>query len=105
MKRIALVVVAALVLSGCYDILPPRFRVANYTGQTIVIEARTPEGRVSFTQKAESGEAVQFSPGDEGCESSPWVAKAESGEILAQIPGGCKGHIWTIRGLNDSAYE
>lgn len=98
MKRIALVVVAMVVLSGCYDALPPMFRVANYSGQTIIVEERAPDGGVRFAEKVEPGEVAQFAPRAEGCGSTAWAAKTESGEILAQISGGCKGHIWTIRG-------
>lgn len=105
MKRIALLVVVALVLSGCYDILPPMFLVANYTGRTIVIEARDPDGGVKFMEEVEPGDLAEYSPAQEGCESRPWLAKTESGEILAQIPGGCVGHVWRIRGPNDFTYE
>ncbi|MFZ1912654.1 MAG: hypothetical protein WAU30_09880 [Propionicimonas sp.] len=105
MKKVAIIVVIGLFLSGCWDVLPRMFRVTNDTGNPIVIEARRPDGELFTTEKAEPGSTVEFTISSDGCDSKRWVVKTGSGEILAEILGACPGHIWTVRGLNDSSYS
>ena len=105
MKKVAVLVVVGLLLSGCWDVLPKMFRVTNDTGHSIVIEARRPNGELMTTEKAEPGSTVEFTINSDGYGSKRWVAKTGSGEFVAEILGGCPGHIWTIRGLNDASYS
>ena len=102
MRRAALLVVLGLALSGCWDPLPRDFRVMNETNQTIVLQ---PRGNQTRRLPLEPKEAGPVAVEDEGCESSGWVATTTSGVVLAEIPGACVGHTWTIRGPNDSTYE
>jgi hypothetical protein len=106
MKRFILLSISGLMLSGCFltDIGPPHFFVTNKTAQTLVVGPG--DGNPDETTKrVASGETVFFDPDTEGCGSRLWVAANASGEALADNSGGCVGHTWTIRGLNDSTYE
>jgi starvation-inducible outer membrane lipoprotein len=105
MKRVAYLLVPALLLSGCYDVLPPMLHISNRTPHELVIEARSETGAIVITAKIEAGRVEEFAPNDDGCDARPWIAKAESGEVVAQVPGACKGHTWTIRGPGDATYE
>jgi hypothetical protein len=88
--------------AGCWDPLPTDFRVANETNQTIVLQ---PRGNQTRKLPLEPKRMTPVSIVDAGCESSGWVATTTSGVALAEIPGACVGHTWTIRGPNDSTYE
>ena len=105
MKKIAVLVVVGLLLTGCWDVLPKMFRVTNDTSHSIVIEARRATGELITTEKGESGETVEFTINSDTCGSNRWLAETESGEVLAELVGGCPGHIWTVRGLHDSNYS
>jgi hypothetical protein len=104
-KGAALFAVAAFLLGGCTYIEPgpSLFRVENHTGQTLVIGPRVPDP-AEPPKTAEPGEIRVFDPKPDGCESRPWVATTGSGDVVAEIPGACREHTWTIRGLNDSTY-
>jgi hypothetical protein len=105
MRRALLVLALCITAAGCA--LPEPgvrlFWVTNKTQQTIVVK---PQLDLDVAPKhALPGETVGLVARDEGCEARPWVALTDSGEVLATIPGGCRGHQWAIRGLNDSTYE
>jgi hypothetical protein len=104
MRAAALLGAVGLLLSGCvaYDALPRGFEVYNLTGEQLTITARD-EQRGTFY--AEPGELIHLMVQPEGCESRSQVARSDSGTVVAQIPGGCRGYRWTIRGINDSTYE
>ena len=103
-RTAALLVTVGLLLAGCvaYDPLVPRFEVKNLTGQHLNV---TPANRAKATFQATPGERRFLPVLEAGCESFGWVATFDSGTIVAKIPGGCLGHLWTIRGVNDSTYE
>jgi len=112
LRTAILVGIFSLLMSGCgfVDPLPKLFRVTNHTQQVLVIrEKEIPgKGEVAFpgTPKSVSpGGTVTFVPTLKGCESHAWVATSEAGDTIAEIPGGCIGHDWTIRGVNDSSYD
>lgn len=91
-------------MGGCgfADPIPVMFRVTNETKQVLVIRQRDIRGLRGLVSP---GGTVTFLPSLKGCETQPWVATSEEGETVAEIPGGCAGHYWTIRGLADSSYE
>jgi hypothetical protein len=100
------VLASAVFLSGCMipNVGPPMLRVENLSPQDLDVSPKTAdELRPPVTVAA--GDAMFFAPDAEGCESRPWVAVSESGSVVAEIPGACTGHIWTIRGAGDSTYE
>jgi hypothetical protein len=96
--------VAGLLLSGCiFDQWPrPSFEVVNLTAQELTLER--PDGQGGIFQVS-SGGTARILVTEERCDSRGWVATFDSGTIVAQVPGGCVGHRWTIRGVNDSTYE
>jgi hypothetical protein len=103
-RRIALLLLSLLVVSGCVwgDPIPRAFRVTNSTHQTILV---SPVNSPNKPEPILAGRTAELQTSLEDCSSRPWVATNEVGEVLAQIPGGCLDHYWTIRGLNDSSYE
>ncbi len=96
-------VTLGLMLSGCvaYDAIGQYFEVKNLTGERLTLTHIS--SRTIF--HATSGELIHPPVSKLGCEWSGWVASFDSGTIVAQIPGGCRGYLWTIRGVNDSTYQ
>ncbi len=96
-------VALGLMLSRCvaYDATGQDFEVKNLTGQRLTLK-HINSGNIFH---ATSADIVALPVDEAGCESSGWVASFDSGTIVAQIPGGCRRYVWTIRGVNDSTYE
>ncbi len=102
---ISLGVVGILGLSGCafgYDVVEPTFEVMNLTGSPLLLR---PLDGSSFRRDAPPAEIIHLEVSEEGCGSHGWIATTPSGNAVAQVSGGCPGHRWTIRGINDSTYE
>lgn len=97
------VIGAVMFFSSFGDRAPSEFVVENHTGQTLIVGPDAPGS--GTPQRAKPGDDLWFTPRDDGCDSSPWVATTTSGEVLARIPGACADHRWTIRGPNDSTYQ
>jgi hypothetical protein len=101
MKRAVVLLFAGLLITGCrswVEPLPRTFRGENLTGETIVVRPRTLDRLLPpITVKRGEAWSTQTDPGT--CEFTPWVAVSESGQVLAEIPGACAGHRWSIRGL------
>jgi hypothetical protein len=76
--------------------------VNNLTGERLII---TPRDDPTGTFYAESGELIHIIVAQKGCDSRSWVATSSSGTVVAQLPGACLEHRWTIRGVNDFTYE
>lgn len=108
MKRAVLLLLAGLLITGCgwswLETPAKAFRGENLTGQTIIVRPRTPDPS-SRPITVRPGATWSAQPDPDTCEFTPWVAVSESGQVLAEIPGACAGHRWSIRGLNDSTYE
>lgn len=97
--------ISVLVLSGCVWERPPQsLLVVNYTGQTIMVGPRTPDP-YQAPMSATPVQTLRLNVKEDGCESTPWVATTEAGEVLAEVPGACVGNLWIIRGMNDFTYE
>lgn len=101
---IAAVGAAVLSFAGCvpYDAPTPIFEIKNLTGEQLIL---TPLDHTPVTVRATPGAITGIPVNQDVCDSFGWVATSESGTIVAQIPGGCRGYLWTIRGINDSTYE
>ena len=105
MRWIALLLVGLLALSGCIgDPDVPKLRVENRSGQVLLVGPRV-EGPDASRERVEPGQTIAFYPQRQGCESRPWVATTPSNEILAELPGACVEHRWTVTGPTASTYE
>jgi hypothetical protein len=107
MKPTALLLVPTILFAGCVpwvDTLPEAFRGVNYTDQVIIVKPRAADP-LQPAETVEPGENWVVDIRSGVCESTPWLATTEAGQVLAEIPGACNGDIWTIRGLNDSTLE
>ena len=92
-----------LLLPGCAFDAPPRlFEVENLTHERLRLQGLDdPRG----TFYAEPGEFIAIPVAETGCDSRAWAATSISGTVVATVPGACRDHRWTIRGVNDSTYE
>lgn len=103
-RRVLVLMTVALLLSGCIlgEPSPPTLWVRNASQETLIGE---PQDHHERPATIPPGVAVPFGGQPPGCESMPWVAKNTSGEVVAEIPGACAGHNWTIKGPDDYIYE
>lgn len=85
------------------DVSPPPFIVTNLTAQPILVGPLTPDPNEP-SRLVDPGRGVGFYPGFDVCESMAYVATSTSGEVLAEIPSGCRGHEWMIYGPNNATY-
>jgi len=93
-------------LTGCLvpDVGPPVLRVYNYSSQALEVSPKVAD-RLRPPQRVASGESMVFDPVADGCESRAWVARSESGSVVAEVAGACSGHTWTISGPGESSYK
>jgi hypothetical protein len=96
--------VICLLLSGCQwpDRGPDRLLVTNKTQETLIVQPRN--GRETPVT-IPVGKTMEYAGQAPGCEKAPWVATTLSGDVVAEIPGACEGHTWTIYGVNNSTYK
>jgi hypothetical protein len=76
--------------------------VTNKTQETLIVQPRNGhETPVTIPV----GKSMTYPEQSLGCEKVPWVATTLSGDVVAEIPGACDGHEWTIYGVNSSTYK
>ena len=100
----ALLLLIVVLFSGCRwpDSGPDRLWVVNKTQETLIVQPRNAhETPVTIP----AGKSMEYAGQPPGCEKAPWVATTLSGVVVAEIPGACAGHEWTIYGVNNSTYR
>lgn len=100
----ALLLLIGVWLSGCRwpDRSPDMLWVENLTQETLIVQPRDAHEE---PRTLEAGKSTHYLGQPTGCEKAPWVAKTLSGDVVAEIPGACEGHMWTIHGVNNSKYK
>ena len=100
----ALLVVMCLLLSNCRwpDRGPDLLWVTNKTQETLIVQ---PWNGHETPVTIPVGKSMTYPGQPPGCEKAPWVATTLSGDVVAEIPGACAGHEWTIYGVNNSTYR
>jgi hypothetical protein len=76
--------------------------VTNKTQETLIVQPRNGH---ETARTVGAGKSTTYPGQPPGCEKAPWVATTLSGDVVAEIPGGCTGHEWTIYGVNNSTYR
>jgi hypothetical protein len=100
----ALLLLIGVLFSGCRwpDSGPDLLWVTNKTQETLIVQPRNGH---ETAQTVGVGKSTTYPGQSPGCEKAPWVATTLSGDVVAEIPGACAGHEWTIYGVNNSKYR
>lgn len=81
---------------------PDLLWVTNKTQETLIVQPRNGhETPVTIPV----GKSMKYPEQPLGCEKAQWVATTLSGDVVAEIPGACAGHEWTIYGVSNSTYK